>query len=78
MRVCLSAEGGKNVSWSWLSPLKGWGSLTKVFTDDSDATDIRLPFYRSFSTFWNIFGGFCTQVFYSWSWVKGDVKTSVT
>ena len=27
MRVCLSAEGTKNVSWPWLSPLRGWGSL---------------------------------------------------
>ena len=28
MRVCLSAEGAKNVPWPWLSPLRGWGSLT--------------------------------------------------
>ena len=28
LRVCLSAEGTKNVSWPWLSPLRGWGSLT--------------------------------------------------
>ena len=32
----------------------------------SDETEIRLPFYGSFSTFWNIFGGLYTQVFYSW------------
>ena len=32
LRVCLSAEGAKNVSWPWLSPLQGWGSLTMVFT----------------------------------------------
>ena len=44
---------------------------------DSDETKIRLPFYRCFSTFWNIFGGLCTQVFYSWAWVRGDVKSSV-
>ena len=25
LRVCLSAEGAKNVFWSWLSPLRGWG-----------------------------------------------------
>ena len=24
----MSAEGAKNVSWLWLSPLQGWGSLT--------------------------------------------------
>ena len=32
MRVCLSAEGAKNVSWPLLSPLRGWGSLTMAFT----------------------------------------------
>ena len=32
LRVCLSAEGAKNVSWPWLSPLRGWGSLTMTFT----------------------------------------------
>ena len=32
MRVCLSAEGAKNVSWPWLSLLQGWGSLTMAFT----------------------------------------------
>ena len=32
MRVCLSAESAKNVSWPWLSPLQRWGSLTMAFT----------------------------------------------
>ena len=32
LRVCLSAEGTKNVSWPWLSPLQGWGSLTMTST----------------------------------------------
>ena len=27
-RVDLSREGAKNVSWPWLSPLRGWGCLT--------------------------------------------------
>ena len=27
LRVWLSAQGAKNVSWLWLSPLRGWGSL---------------------------------------------------
>ena len=31
-RVCLSPKGAKNVSWSWLSPLRVWGSLTMAFT----------------------------------------------
>ena len=31
MRVALSAKGAKNVSWPWLSPLQGWGSLTRSF-----------------------------------------------
>ena len=30
--VCSSAEGAKNVSWPWLFPLRGWGSLTMAFT----------------------------------------------
>ena len=29
-----------------------------------DEIEIRLSFYRSFSTIWNIFGGLCTQVFF--------------
>ena len=32
LRVCLSAEGAKNVSWPWLSLLRGWGSLTMTST----------------------------------------------
>ena len=32
VQVCLSAEGAKNVSWPWLSPLQGWGSLTMTST----------------------------------------------
>ena len=28
----------------------------------SDDIEIRLPFYRPFSKFWNIFGGLCSQV----------------
>ena len=43
----------------------------------TDKTEIRLPFYRSFSTFSDVFGGVCTQVFYSWSWVRGDVKSFI-
>ena len=30
--VCLSEEGAKKVSWSWLSPLREWGSLTMAST----------------------------------------------
>ena len=32
LRVCLSAEGAKNVSWPWLSPIRGWGSVAMTFT----------------------------------------------
>ena len=32
LQVWLSAEDGKNVSWPWLSPLQGWGSLTMIST----------------------------------------------
>ena len=36
---------------------------TKIY--DSDEVEFRLVFYRSFSTFWNILVGLCTQAFYS-------------
>ena len=39
---------------------------------------LKFPFYRSFSAFWNIFGGLCTRAFYSWAWARGDVKSSVS
>ena len=32
MRVSLSAEGAKNVSWAWLSAFQVWGILTMAFT----------------------------------------------
>ena len=32
LQVGLSAEGAKNVSWPWVSPLWGWGSLTLAST----------------------------------------------
>ena len=32
------------------------------FLYDSDQIEIRLPFYRSFSKFWYIFGGLCSKV----------------
>ena len=38
MRVCLSAEGAKNVSWPWLSPLRGWGSLTMALAGKGTIT----------------------------------------
>ena len=28
----MSVEGAKSVSWPWLSPLRGWGSVTMAFT----------------------------------------------
>ena len=28
----MSAEGSKNVSWPWLSSLRGWGSLIMALT----------------------------------------------
>ena len=45
---------------------------------DSDEIEIRLYFYRYFSTFWNIFGGICIHVFYSSAWVKNDSKSFVS
>ena len=32
LRVWLSGEGAKKVSWNWLSPLQGWVSLTMTST----------------------------------------------
>ena len=32
------------------------------FLHDSNEIEIRFPFYRSFSKFWNIFGGLCSKV----------------
>ena len=40
------------------------------FLHNSDEIEIRLSFYRSFSAFWNIFSGLCTQAFYSSAWGK--------
>ena len=31
LRVRLSTEGAKNPSWSWLSPLRAWFSMTILF-----------------------------------------------
>ena len=52
--------------------------IKRRFFDDSDEIKIKLQFYRSFSTFWNLFGGLCAQVFCSWECVRGDLKSSVT
>ena len=41
---------------------------------DPDEIEIRLSFYRSFSTFWNIFG-LWIQVYWG---VRGDLKSSVS
>ena len=34
--------------------------------DVSQGIEINLPFYRPFSTFWNVSGGLCTKSFYLW------------
>ena len=52
--------------------------MKRSFVYHSDEIEIRLPFYRSFSTFWNIFDGLCAKVFYSWAWVRSDLKSSVS
>ena len=44
------------------------------FPYDSDEIEVRLVFYGSFSTFWNIFVGLCIQVFYSSAWVSKWLK----
>ena len=42
----------------------------------SDEIEINLPFNKFLSTFWNISGGLCTQVLYSW--VRDDLKPNVS
>ena len=32
LRICLSLEGAKNVSWPWLFSIRGWGSLAMTST----------------------------------------------
>ena len=32
LRIFFSSESAKNVFWLWLSPLRGWASLTMAFT----------------------------------------------
>ena len=46
MRVCLSAERAKNVSWPWLSQLRGRGSLTMAFTGNFVCTYIYIYIYN--------------------------------
>ena len=43
-------------------------------SDNSDETEIKLFCYshRSFSKFWDIFGGLCNKIFHSW--IRGDLK----
>ena len=31
LRVCQYSDGAKNVSWPWLSLLRGWSSVTMAF-----------------------------------------------
>ena len=51
--------------------------MERSFVYHSDEIEIRLPFYRSFTLFWNIFDGLCTQDFYSSAWeIRGDLKLS--
>ena len=53
LRICLSAEGAKNVLWPWLSVLRGWvrGSLTMAFLGKLiyvSSLSIYLSIYLSF------------------------------
>ena len=45
---------------------------TLINCDDSEEIEIRHPFYRSFKTFWNSFGGLWTLINYLW--IRGDLK----
>ena len=51
----------------------------KTIFYNSDETENIFPFYIFFSTFQNIFGSLCTQVFYSRALVseRGDVNSFV-
>ena len=42
--------------------------IKRLIFYDCDEIETRLPFYRSFSTFWNIFAGLSLKVFIHSHW----------
>ena len=67
MRVCLSAEGAKNVSWPWLSLLSGWGSLTMAFIGKVvyiSVKAMRKPIYIIFTSRYSFIRPIYGQCFY--------------
>ena len=53
-------------------------SIERWIFDEFNEIGIGLSFYRSFWTFWNMFGGLCTKVFYSWYMGKRRLKIILT
>ena len=49
------AEGAKNVSWPWLSPLRGWGSLTMTSTGKFVYIYIYIYIYCIYIYIYNIY-----------------------
>ena len=49
LRVLLSADGANNVSWHWLSPLRGWGTLIMGLTGKFVYIAHHFTCYGSFS-----------------------------
>ena len=53
--------------------------IKRLIFYDSDEIEIRLPFYRSFLTSWNMFSGLCTQdFFHRHTGEGGDLKSFVS
>ena len=47
-----------------------------IFYDSSDEIEIRLPFYRSFSTFWKIYlVVFALKIFIHWPGLRVNLKS---
>ena len=48
-----------------------------LFLSDSDETEIRLPLYSLSQHFGIYLVVFALKFFYSWAWVRDDVKSSM-
>ena len=68
----------RNIRKVWTIYINIENVYMKMFLYDSDKIKIRLPFYRSFSTFWNIIGGLCTQVFMHRHGVRSEWNSFVS
>ena len=61
--------------WQWLVPYTVYKEtlIKRQFFYECDKTEIRRHCYRSLTTFWDIFGCLCTQLFIHWHRVRVEV-----